>query len=240
MNEEIRVLDHGFVRLDDCMADDLSVVNSARVSFGARSELEYSESGPGGMVIIGKLKESDEKLISFLMKNRHGTPFEHNALRFHVKAPIFIFREWQRHRIGSFNELSGRYKEFTNPDFYVPTEFRTQVGKPGHYTFEKWQGNAKMASELMLRHCQDAYDLYRWYVDNGMAKEQARLVLPFNLYSEMYWTVNARSLMNFLGLRNSDQAMWEIREYAKVIEELWAEQMPVTAQAFQDNNRVAP
>lgn len=225
MNEEIRVLDHGFVRLDDYMADDLSVVNSARVSFAVRHE---------------EMEQGDDKLISFLMRERHGTPFEHNSLRFHIKAPIVVFREWHRHRIASYNELSGRYKEFENPDFYVPTNWRTQVGKPGHYTFEPWKGNTKMATALMQRHFQDCYDLYRWYVDNGVAKEQARGVLPFYLYSEMYYTTNARALMNFLSLRNNPQAMWEIQEYARVIEELWAECMPITAEAFRNNNRVAP
>lgn len=225
MSEEIQVLDHGFVRLDSCMADDLSVVNSARVSFAVRHQ---------------ELAKGDDKLIAFLMRERHGTPFEHNALRFHVKAPIVVFREWQRHRIASYNELSGRYKEFENPDFYVPTNWRSQVGKPGSYSFEPWQGNTKMAASLMKRHFDDSYDLYRWYVENGLAKEQARGVLPLYLYSEMYWTTNARALMNFLSLRNAPQAMWEIKEFARVIEELWAEQMPITAQAFRDNNRVAP
>lgn len=243
INEEIQVLDHGFVRLDSAMADDLSVVNSARVSFAQRSELEWAETDENGEKLWRAeqvLKEADKKLIGFLMRNRHGTPFEHNALRFHIKAPLVVIREWQRHRIGSFNELSGRYKEFENPDFYIPKYWRTQVGKPGAYSFDQWKGNTKMASELMLRHFQDSYDLYKWYVNGGVAKEQARGVLPLYLYSEMYWTVNARSLMNFLGLRNSDQAMWEIREYAQVVEELWAEQMPTTAEAFVNNNRVAP
>jgi thymidylate synthase (FAD) len=224
---ETPVLDHGFVRLDDCMGDDLSVVNAARVSFAVRHE---------------SMKEGDDKLIKFLMTNRHGTPFEHNAFRFHVAAPIFVFREWHRHRIGSFNEVSGRYKKFENPNFYIPRDedFRTQTGKPGAYTFEQWKGNTKQARATMLRHCQDAFDLYEWYVAAGMAKEQARIVLPLNLYSEHYWTVNARSLMNFLSLRNSEAAMWEIRQYAQVLEALWATEMPVTHKAFIDNGRVAP
>jgi len=225
INEEIRVLDHGFIRLDGLMADDLSVVNSARVSFGSRHT---------------EIEEGDEKLIQFLLRERHGTPVEHNAFRFHVKAPIFVFREWQRHRISSYNELSGRYKVFENPDFYIPKEFRTQVGKPGQYTFEKWQGNTQMAQTVFLRHCQDAYDLYKWAVDSGMAKEQARLVLPLNLYSEMYWTTNLRSIMNFLSLRNDKNAQWEIREYARIVEEIVTEHMPLTMEAFQLGGRVAP
>jgi thymidylate synthase (FAD) len=224
---EVAVLDHGFVRLDQHVGGDLSVVNSARVSVGVRHE---------------NLEEGDERLIHFLLRERHGTPFEHNSFTFHVKAPLFIFREWQRHRVGSFNELSGRYKKFENPDFYVPKseDFRTQVGKPGAYSFERWKGNYKQAQASMVRHNQDAYDLYEWYVNAGMAKEQARIVLPLSLYSEMYWTVNARSLMNFLSLRNSDQSMWEIRQYAQVVEALWAVEMPITHKAFVENERISP
>jgi len=225
VGEEIKVLDHGFVRLDEAMASDLSVANSARVSFGARHT---------------EMEEGDDKLIVYLMRERHGTPFEHNAFRFHVKAPIFIFREWQRHRIGSFNELSGRYKQFLNPDFYIPEDFRSQTGKPGAYTFEKWTGNTKLAQHTMLNHFKDCYDLYLWYMESGMAKEQARIVLPLSMYSEMFWTVNARSLMNFLSLRNSDQAMWEIQQYAMIVEELFAEEMPITHAAFVEQERIAP
>lgn len=227
VGEEIRVLDHGFVRLDACMADDLSVANAARVSFGKRKEV---------------MEDADHKLIGFLMRDRHGSPFEHNAFRFHIKAPIFVFREWQRHRIASYNELSGRYVKFENPDFYVPEEFRQRVegSKPGAYQYEKWKGGGKQAQALMLRHYQDCLDLYNHYVDGGMATEQARLVLPLGLYSEMYWTTNARSMMNFLSLRNEEQAQWEIRQYAMVVEELFAEQMPTTADSFRENKRVAP
>ena len=118
----IRVLDHGFVRLDDAMADDLSVVNGARVSFARRKLV---------------MEESDEGLIRFLMRDRHGSPFEHNAFRFHIRCPIFVAREWFRHRIGSFNEFSMRYAKATD-DFYVPEveDVRSQVGKPGSYSFE--------------------------------------------------------------------------------------------------------
>src|SRR6059058_1426007 len=120
--DAIRVLDHGFVRLDGSMASDLSVANAARVSFARRKEV---------------MDESDEGLIRFLMRDRHGTPFEHNAFRFHVRTPIFVAREWFRHRVGSFNEFSMRYAKATD-DFYVPDpeDVRSQVGKPGAYTFE--------------------------------------------------------------------------------------------------------
>src|SRR5437588_6315852 len=120
--DAIRVLDHGFVRLDGSMATDLSVVNAARVSFARRKE---------------EMEEADEGLIRFLMRDRHGTPFEHNSFRFHVRAPIFVAREWFRHRVGSFNEFSMRYAKATD-DFYIPEpeDVRSQVGKPGAYSFE--------------------------------------------------------------------------------------------------------
>lgn len=209
------------------MADDLSVVNAARVSLGKRKE---------------EMEDLDHKLIGFLMRSRHGSPFEHNAFRFHIKAPIMVFREWQRHRIASYNELSARYVKFENPDFYLPDEFRQRVegSKPGAYQFEKWKGGQKQARALMLRHYQDSLDLYSHYVDNGMATEHARLVLPVALYSEMYWTANMRSIMNFLSLRNEEQAMWEIRQYAMVVEELVSAEMPTTIDAFRSNRRVAP
>jgi thymidylate synthase (FAD) len=239
LNEEVRVLDHGFVRLDAVMADDLSVVNGARVSLGKRSELVHSGEGPGGYY---SLKDDDAGLIKFLMRERHGTPFEHNAFRFHVKAPLMVFREWQRHRISSYNELSGRYVKFENPDFYLPNEFRQRKAgsKVGAYEFEKWKGNTKQSQALMMRHYQDCLDLYSHFTDHDMATEQARLVLPLALYSEMYWTANARSIMNFLSLRNEPQAQWEIRQYAMVVEELVGEQMPATIEAFRNNDRVAP
>src|SRR5213595_4069413 len=120
--DAIRVLDHGFVRLDGSMATDLSVVNAARVSFARRKE---------------EVDEADEGLIRFLMRDRHGTPFEHNAFRFHIRCPIFVAREWMRHRVGSFNEFSMRYAKASD-DFYVPEaeDVRSQVGKPGAYSFE--------------------------------------------------------------------------------------------------------
>jgi thymidylate synthase (FAD) len=205
--EEIRVLDHGFVKLKNWQGDDLSVVNAARVSFAVEHE---------------EMQSGDDALIRFLMRERHGTPFEHNSFTFHIKAPLFVVREWQRHRMGSYNELSGRYKEFENPDFYLPDEWRKQTGKPGAYTFEPWNQSpgADRMNHVFVNHYKDCFDTYKYAIENGIAKELARLVLPLSMYTEFYWTVNARSLMNFLSLRNSEQAQHEIREYAKIVEEL--------------------
>ena len=225
--DEIRVLDHGFVRLDGCMADDLSVVNGARVSFAQRSD---------------EMTDREAGLIRFLMRERHGSPFEHNAFRFHIKLPIFVIREWMRHRIGSFNEWSGRYSQL-EAEFYVPApeDVRTQVGKPGSYSFEPVEPEvAEHTREAQEAVFADAYRAYEDLLERGVAKEIARNVLPVAIYTQFYWTVNARSLMNFLSLRNSETAQREIRRYAEAVEELFAAKMPVTHAAFVANDRRAP
>jgi thymidylate synthase (FAD) len=223
----IPVLDHGFVRLDGAMASDLSVVNAARVSFARRKEA---------------MDESDEGLIRFLLRERHGTPFEHNAFRFHVRAPIFVAREWFRHRVGSFNEFSMRYARATD-DFYVPDaeDVRTQVGKPGSYSFETVDSDVAEATREELQSVYDAaYAAYERLVELGVARELARLVMPVGAYTEFYWTINARSLMNFVSLRAAETAQREIRRYAEACERLFAERMPVTHAAFVAAGRVAP
>jgi thymidylate synthase (FAD) len=223
----IRVLDHGFVRLDGAMADDLSVVNGARVSFARRKD---------------EMDESDEGLIRFLMRERHGTPFEHNAFRFHVRCPIFVAREWFRHRVGSFNEFSMRYARASD-EFYVPApeDVRTQVGKPGAYAFEPVSDELAEQARERLREVYDiAYRTYQELVDAGVAREVARAALPVGAYTEFYWTVNARSLMNFVSLRSSETAQREIRRYAEACERFLEEQMPVTYAAFVANDRTAP
>jgi thymidylate synthase (FAD) len=223
----IRVLDHGFVRLDAAMADDLSVVNGARVSFARHKE---------------EMDESDEGLIKFLMRDRHGTPFEHNSFRFHIRTPIFVAREWFRHRIGSFNEFSMRYAKATD-EFYVPEpeDVRTQTGKPGAYSFEEVAPEiAETTREELKALYESAYGTYERLVELGVARELARCVLPVGAYTEFYWTVNARALMNFLSLRASDTAQREIRRYAEACELFLAEKMPVTHAAFVASGRVAP
>jgi thymidylate synthase (FAD) len=226
-DQTTRLLDHGFVRLDGALADDLSVVNGARVSFARRKE---------------ELDASDEGLIRFLMRDRHGSPFEHNAFRFHVRCPIFVAREWFRHRIGSFNEFSLRYAKATD-DFYVPepADVRTQVGKPGAYRFERVDDRlAETTREELRAVYEQAYATYTRLVEQGVARELARSVLPVGAYTQFYWTVNARALMNFVSLRNSEFAQLEIRRYAEAVEAFFAELMPVTHEAFLENGRMAP
>jgi thymidylate synthase (FAD) len=225
--QTIGVLDHGFVRLDDVMASDLSVVNAARVSFARRRE---------------EMDEADEGLIRFLMRDRHGTPFEHNSFRFHIRSPIFVAREWMRHRVGSFNEFSMRYAKATD-DFYVPEadDVRTQTGKPGAYSFEPVSPElAETAREELRAAYESAYATYQRLVELGVARELARVAIPVGAYTEFFWTVNARSLMNFVSLRAAETAQREIRRYAEACERFLAEQMPVTHAAFVAGGRVAP
>jgi thymidylate synthase (FAD) len=224
--DAIRVLDHGFVRLDGAMADDLAVVNAARVSFNLRSE---------------EMTERDEGLIKFLMRDRHGSPFEHGYFRFIVKAPIFVVREHHRHRAGhSYNEWSGRYSKL-EADYYVPDYVRTQVGKPGAYSFEPVEPDVREAAQEELRAAaEQAFDAYERMLEQGVAKEVARMALPLSLYTKYFWSCNPRSLMHFCSLRNSEHAQFEIREYAKAAEAFLERLMPVTHAAFVAAGRMAP
>ena len=209
------------------MADDLSVVNGARVSF-ARHKTE--------------MDDSDVGLIKFLLRERHASPFEHAVFRFHVRCPIFVAREWVRHRWSSFNEFSLRYAKATE-DFYIPApeDVRTQVGKPGSYSFEPVSDEVAETTRAELRQVYEAaYAAYEKLVELGVARELARAALPVGAYTEFYWTVNARSLMNFLSLRNAEAAQREIRRYAEACERFLAERMPVTYEAFVAAGRTAP
>jgi thymidylate synthase (FAD) len=223
----VPVLDHGFVRLDTDMASDLAVINGARVSF-ARHKTE--------------MEEADHGLIRFLLRERHASPFEHAVFRFHVRCPIFVAREWMRHRWSSFNEFSLRYAKATD-DFYVPAaeDVRTQIGKPGAYSFEPVSPElAEQTREELAAVYEQAFATYERLVDAGVAREIARCALPVGAYTEFYWTVNARSLMNFVSLRNAEMAQREIRYYAEAVEGFFAEKMPVTHAAFVANDRTAP
>lgn len=216
---------HGWISLEGHSGTDLDVVNAAKVSFAKHSdEFGSAESG----------------ILKFLMRERHGSPFEHNYFKFHVRAPIFVIREWQRHRIGSYNEESGRYVEL-RPDFYYPEKARVQEGKPGAYTFTDGDEHQQyLVQRTIAAASETAYSRYKTMVDAGIAKEQARLVLPLNIYSEFYFSCNARSLMNFLSLRMDETAMYEIRMYANAMYDLWEGVMPGTAKAFKENGMITP
>lgn len=228
MFETRHVLDHGFIKLVRHAASDLDVVNAARVSFDQESL---------------SLSERDEGLVSYLMREKHGTPFEQNMFKFRVKAPIVVLREWQRHRIGwSYNEQSGRYMELSN-EFYMPapSDVRVRAGKPGHYVYAPAEEITAGMGITALRHAYAiAWDRYQVQLDLGIAPEVARLCLPMATYSTMIATCNARSLMNFVNLRMTTKAQFEIRVYAQAMYDIFSQVMPVTCRAFYDNNLIAP
>lgn len=207
-------------------ADDLMVVRAARVSFNKGAE---------------SMGDREKGLISFLMKNHHGTPFEHNMFTFLVEAPMFVQREQMRHRIGhSYNEWSGRYSKM-DPKFYLPSNVRTQVGKPGAYDFDPISEPERHEFRADIEdHCREAYARYEEALEIGVAREQARYFLPSNTYTKYYWTCNSRSLMHFLSLRNHPDAMWEIAQVAEQAEESLKEAMPVTWDCYNAHGRRAP
>lgn len=222
------VLNLGSVDLRWFAGGDLDVVNDARVSYA-----KYHEA----------LEPGDDKLVHFLMSHRHGTPFEGSVFKFFIKCPLTVAREWQRHRIGSFNEMSGRYVELPE-EYYVPAvaDVRTQTGKAGSYVYEPMdEPFARVVADVIEEAQKIAFATYKNLLANGVAKELARTVLPVGTYTQFVWTVNARSLMNFLSLRTHPTAMHEIRQYANIIEqEFFAACMPITHEAFVKNGRIAP
>ena len=222
----IEVLDKGFLALDGALASDLAVVNGARVSFNQESD---------------ELSERDEGLIRFLIRERHGSPFEHGYFRFLVKAPLFVVREHHRHRAGhSYNEWSGRYAKM-DAEFYVPENVRTQIGKPGAYSFEPVDEATRESTQREIEeNAERAFEAYERMLALGVAKEVARAVLPLSTYTKYYWSCNPRSLMHFCGLRNHENAQWEIRQYAAAAESFLERLMPITHAAFLANDRTAP
>ena len=188
------------------MADDLSVVNGARVSFARHKD---------------EMDESDEGLIRFLMRDRHGTPFEHNAFRFHIRCPIFVAREWMRHRVGSFNEFSDALRE-GDRRLLRPRGRRRAHARSASPAPTRSSRSPTSSPRRRARSCRPststAYATYERLVELGVARELARCVLPVGAYTEFYWTINARSLMNFVSLRNSETAQREIRRYAEACE----------------------
>lgn len=228
------------VELVRSSAQDADVLFAARVSTAGEQSVEE----------LGKDPERSKGLINFLMRDRHGTPFEHNSMTFLVSAPIFVFREFHRHRAGwSYNEESGRYREL-QPVFYVPGPGRklVQRGRPGKYEFfEGSPEQHRVVTAAMEASYREAYARYQEMLAQGVAREVARAVLPVGLFSSMYATCNARSLMHFLSLRTKDERasvpsfpQREIEMVAEKMEARWAELMPLTHAAFNAHGRVAP
>ncbi|MBP0454940.1 MULTISPECIES: FAD-dependent thymidylate synthase [unclassified Kitasatospora] len=228
------------VELVRSAAADSDVIWAARVSTAGEQSLEALQQDP----------EKSKGLINFLMRDRHGTPFEHNSMTFFISAPIFVFREFHRHRSGwSYNEESGRYRQL-EPVFYVPGEDRklVQEGRPGRYEFlDGTPEQHKTVTGAMEAAYREAYGRYQEMLAAGVAREVARAVLPVGLFSSMYATCNARSLMHFLSLRTKKEnaavpsfPQREIEMVAEQMEEQWAALMPLTHAAFEKHGRVAP
>ena len=213
------------VELIDFMGGDAKVVQSARTSTLGDSRGVEANAG----------------LINYLVREKHHSPLESSVFTFYIEAPIFVTRQLIRHRIASFNEASGRYKVL-EPEFYLPPEDRplVQVGKTGDYQFEKannselWQGTYHVLAEA----CEFAWDHYTTLIDAGVAKEVARMILPVNIYSQMYITVNARSLMNIIELRADDHAQYEIQLVAREMDRIFKSQMPLTHAAWEANREL--
>jgi thymidylate synthase (FAD) len=228
------------VQLVKHSASDQDIAFAARVSTIGDRTIGY-EDNDDNKKLTG--------LIEYLMRDRHGSPFEHSTFTFYVKAPIFVWREHMRHRMASYNEESGRYRVL-QPEFYVPGGERKllQIGKPGAYTFEDGTTEQRAITSLSFkRSCKEAYQTYDDMIRAGVAREVARGVLPVTIYSSAYVTMNSRALMNFLSLRQNVEGQRfpsfpqrEIEMVAEKYESVFQELMPITYAAFVRNGRVAP
>ena len=222
------VLDKGFIEVVDSLGSDLTVVNSARVSFGKRKE---------------KWDKSDERLVRYLAKYKHYSPFRHLQVQFHIKAPEFVMRQWYKHVVGiettsnsstkdhAWNEISGRYVEYD--EFYEPTEFRKQ-SEDNKQASDGLIDDQKNTSILWTTAQQHSVSAYKEMLKRGMAKEQARSILPLTLYTEVYWTASFQAVMNFIELRNEKTSQIEIQEYAKVMLEQMKEVFPKTTELWSE------
>lgn len=224
------VLDKGFVEVIDKLGSDLTVVNSARVSFGKRKEI---------------FDDNDRKLVKFLAKNKHWSPFRHMMVQFHIKAPEFVMRQWYKHVVGietsssssakdhAWNEISGRYVPVS--DFYIPSIWRKQ-SENNKQASEGSIENQKSANEIFNSVMDEILNSYNKLLELGVAKEQARLILPLNQYTEVYWTASFQAIMNFIDLRDEATAQWEIQQYAKVLKELMTDVYPETTKIWFEVN----
>jgi thymidylate synthase (FAD) len=225
--EKIDVLDHGFVRLVDHMGDDLSVVRAARVSYAAAWR-------------TGEDAGSDHRLIEYLWKHKHTTPFEAVTFTFEIKAPIFVLRQWHRHRTWSYNELSARYRELPE-EFYVPAP--EHIGVPSKNNKQRRvidsTSNAA-ASNLIKDACGRAFEQYRFMLHMGVPREVARTVLPMATYSHMFATVDLLNLLKFLTLRRGADAQFEIQQYADAMMKLAHPIVPVCIGAWLAYGELVP
>ena len=218
LEKEFKILDHGFVRVIDYMGNDSSIVQAARVSYGSGTKKVNEDTG----------------LINYLLRNHHTTPFEMCEVKFHIKAPYFVARQWLRHRTANVNEYSARYS-IVNDDYYVPiadnVAMQSSLNKQGREDI----ANDGLASQFITTLEESSKNLYKDYsqmIDSGIARELARMTLPLNYYTEFYWKIDLHNLMHFLKLRASDHAQYEIRVYALKMLEILCAWLPATYDAF--------
>jgi thymidylate synthase (FAD) len=229
---KISILDYGFVELIDAMGSDLTVVNSARVSFGKRKT---------------SLSDGDKKLIKYLAEHQHWSPFRHVQLQFHCKVPEFVARQWYKHVVGiayseggataidhAWNEVSLRYVDAGEFDYYTPEPgFRKQSENNKQASTDDLVADADQALVFAYRkQCEDSLNLYRQLVESGVAKEQARGLLPLSIYTEFYWTASLQAVVNFIKLRQHAGAQYEIRLYADALEALTRQIVPESFNAL--------
>lgn len=223
----IPVLDHGFVRYIEHMGTDTRIVEAARVSYSSASK------GP----------EADKKLLSYLFRNKHTSPFEMCKVTFNVKMPIFVMRQWVRHRMQNLNEVSARYTELPN-EFYVPKEWRKQdtVNKQGSVADEDWarvDGAGLTKNDMLSLEISDAYEnaynTYESLLSQGVAREMARMVLPVGIYTECYSCWDLKNLLHFFALRDDSHAQAEIQEYAKAMKQIVSQLFPWTMEVYEQS-----
>lgn len=221
LDKEFKVLDHGFVRLVDYMGTDESIVQAARVSYGKGT----------------KLVSQDRGLIRYLMKNQHTSPFEMVEFKFHVKLPIFVARQWIRHRTANVNEYSGRYSVMPD-EYYIPkpedVSFQAVDNKQGRSDEEIPAELRDKFLRYLYESSEKAFASYNEFIDSGLAREIARVCLPLSIYTEWYWKIDLHNLFHFLRLRLDKHAQKEIREYAKVMAEMVRMVCPIAYEAFVD------
>jgi thymidylate synthase (FAD) len=216
-----KVLDHGHVRLVESMGSDLSIVRNARVSYDAEWR-------------AGEDDGKDAKLLNYLLKNKHTSPFESCVFTFDVKAPIFVFRQWHRHRTWSFNEISARYAELPE-EFYVPevAQITTQSASNKQMRTDELHPEAESMRRRIYDISSDAFIVYKKLIAEGCPRELARSVLPVGTYSHMFGTVDLHNLFHFLQLRLHSHAQYEIRVYAEAMLELIEPIVPISVDAFR-------
>jgi thymidylate synthase (FAD) len=211
----IPVLDHGFVRYIDHMGTDQRICEAARISYRAPSKGE----------------DADRKLIEYLYKNKHTSPFEMVKITLNIKMPIFVMRQYVRHRMQNLNEVSARYTELPN-EFYVPVKWRAQDAKNKQGSVHTDELHHSELSANLINHSQQSYKLYQYLLDSGVAREMARMVLPVNIYTEIYACWDMKNLLHFISLREDAHAQAEIQEYGRALRQICTELFPMTMAAY--------